>query len=142
MSTRAQAIGLTLTRWSLATVSLMHGLANTFGLFGGPGLQSFVTSMSGKVGVAPELTAYVVAIGQLVGGVCLLFGPMARFTAGIMLAFVLADIAFAGRWQAFFVENGGIEYPLLLAIPCLIVATHGVGLFAVEIKAKKDGKKK
>lgn len=142
MSDRFQAISLTLARWTLAVVSIMHGLANTFGLFGGPGLTQFVTAMSGRVAIAPEITAYVVAIGQLVGGLCLLLGPFARLAAGIMLAFVVAGVVVGARYQAFFDTQGGIEYALLLAVPCYVVAAHGVGLFAIEIKAKKPPKKK
>ncbi len=65
MSARSKALSLTYVRLCLGGILLMHGLANTFGLFGGPGLASFADEIEARMSIGADLAAYIVAFGQL-----------------------------------------------------------------------------
>lgn len=134
----ASALASTFTRLVLGGIALAHGLANTFGLFGGPGHAKLAQDMAARIGVAPEVLAWVVSIGQLVAGAMLVLGVLARPAALAMLVLVVASAVASVRYEAFFVRDNGLEYPLALAALCLAVAAQGPGALRMQLGSKGE----
>jgi len=139
---RAKPLTLTFVRVALGLIALMHGLANTFGLFGGPGLEEFATQMEAKVSIAPGLTTYVVAIGELLAGISLVLGPFARISAAVLMLFVVLGCFVTARYTTFFIGNNGFEYLLALFALTLVVCVHGPGQLILKLPKRKKKDKK
>jgi putative oxidoreductase len=133
MSERTKLYGVTWNRFALATITLAHGLANSFGWFGGPGIHELSRDFARHVSMAPDLIAWIVSLGQIVGGLLLLLGLGVRWIGLLLLVFFAAQMLVAGNYRAFFVERGGCEYLLALMAMAGIVATHGAGLWVVQL---------
>ena len=75
--------------------------------------------------------------GQLLGGLALLFGPFARFAAVLAMVFLVAELLLNAKYAQFFTDaEGGLEYTLAMSALCVVVFTHGPGLFFIEFKSK------
>jgi putative oxidoreductase len=133
MFSAAQNLTLTVIRVSLGLIALMHGLANSFGLFGGPGIERFATDMEARLAIAPGLTSFVVAFGELFIGLALISGAFARIAASVALILVVAMTFVTARYTTFFVQNAGFEYLLALAALCLVVTMFGAGAFCLDV---------
>lgn len=137
MNASASALALTFTRLVLGGIAIVHGLANAFGLFGGPGHEAIAAAIGQRISMAPEVLAWVISIGQLVAGLALVLGVLARPAALLMLALVVVNAVALSRYEAFFVDDNGLEYPLALAALCLAVAAQGAGALRVQLGSKK-----
>ena len=136
MNASASALALTFTRLVLGGIALVHGLANAFGLFGGPGHQAMATAIGQRISMAPETLAWVISIGQLVAGLALVLGVFARSAALLMLLLVVASAVALTKYDQFFVRHDGLEYPLALAALCLAVAAQGAGALRLQLGSK------
>lgn len=140
-----QDLTLTIARVALGTIALVHGLSNTFGLFGGPGIEKFATDMEAHISVAPALTSHVVAFGELFIGLSLVLGPLARISALLALLLVAAVTFVGARYTDFWVKDNGIEYLLALAALSQVVMIQGPGAFCLDLgklmERLKGGKK-
>jgi putative oxidoreductase len=117
--------------WALFSVRLVvgviffaHGLQKVFGLFGGPGLAGLVQGI-GPVG-------YLVAFGELLGGLGLIVGFLSRFSAAANIVIMFGAIAMVHGKNGFFSQNGGFEYNLALIGLLLPIVIAGPGRFAVS----------
>lgn len=138
MAERGKISSLTYTRMALGLISLVHGVANVFGIFGRPGLGGLASDVADHVSVAPGLIAYLVAIGQFVCGVSLLLGPFARLSALVLLVLIVGHLLASARYEAFFVSRGGCEYLLALTAMCGIVAAYGPGALQFKFARKAE----
>lgn len=115
-------VALALLRAVVGGVFAAHGTDKIFG----SGLEA-VTANFGTWGVPlPLLTAPLVAVLELAGGVLLALGPGARPIAVALAAEMLAAIWFVHREGGFFAPRG-VELPLLLLAGCVAVAVGGPG---------------
>ncbi len=121
--------GLFLTRVMLAVVFVFHGSQKLFGLFGGHGIEG-TAGFFEQIGM-PFPTASVVLAGgtELLGGLALALGLFAR-PAALGLAATMFVAAFSAH-TGFGSQDGGMEYPLTLAVLALALALSGPGRFAL-----------
>ncbi|MDH6125893.1 DoxX family protein [Kitasatospora sp. GP82] len=122
--------GLLLLR-SIGLLLAGHGAQKLFGLFGGHGL-----SATGKgfeaLGYHPgTLFAGVAGASEMLGGLGLAAGlltPLAAATViGVMINAMVVTSA-RGLWET----EGGMEYPLCIALVALALAAIGPGRFALD----------
>jgi putative oxidoreductase len=128
---------LTFARIVLGLIVFVHGLANSFGMFGGPGVHKFAEDMATYVSTSPELLAQIIAYGQVVLGLLLMLGLFSSIASIVVLTLIVLALLVSGRYQKFYVRDNGCEYLLALAALSMIVAVHGPGALALDIKKLK-----
>jgi putative oxidoreductase len=107
-----------------------HGTQKLFGWFGGPGLSTTAqvfTVLGFPPGGRHALTA---ALGKTVGGGLLAVGlatPAAVVVSVTLVAAVAVHLS-----KGFFAQNGGYEYPLVLAAAALSLAFNGPGSLSID----------
>ena len=113
----------------VGVVFVAHGAQKLFGAFGGPGLAAFV-GMMGPLG-------YLVAVGEFFGGLGLIFGFLARFSAASIILIMLgavwmihAKIGFFMNWTGH-QAGEGFEFHLLAIGALLPIVIAGPGRFAI-----------
>ena len=109
-----------------------HGAQKLFGWFGGHGLQNtggFFESLGFRPGTP---MAFVAGAAELGGGLLLGFGlfvpAAALMLTGVMLSAIAAVHWPKGIWN----QNGGIEFPLVLATVAFAVAATGAGRYSLD----------
>ena len=132
---RAQEIGTFAVRIVVGLCFLLHGLQKVTGAFDGMGLAGFVDYVESRGVIAPTLTAYVVAFGELLAGVALLVGFFHRIAA-IMILVIMAG-AFLYVTEGYFLSTG-FEYNLALAAMALLILLSGPGAYAYRMELKKN----
>jgi putative oxidoreductase len=138
------ALGLLMVRLALAAVFVAHGLHKLAGLFAGPGVGAggleWTAATYAAMGLKPPLAlAVAAALTQLIGGVCLAAGALARWAAGAILVYVVIGTWAEHRHWGFFLnwinEPGrgqGLEYSLVLAGALTAVICLGAGDFSID----------
>ena len=116
-------------RVSLGAMFLTHSVWLKGFVYTLPGTARFFESIG-----LPGPLAYLVFAAEAVGGVLLIAGVHARWTALALLPVLLgATWAHAGNGWLFTNPNGGWEYPLFLAAAALVQALLGDGAHAVRL---------
>ena len=119
--------GATITRLSLGTILLAHGLLKIF-VFTIPGTVGFFESLG-----LPAIVAYLTIFGEVAGGAALIAGIYTRLTALLSVPILLgATWAHLGNGWVFSNEGGGWEFPALLVVMAVAVAVQGGGAFAIR----------
>ncbi|WP_116600083.1 DoxX family protein [Primorskyibacter marinus] len=120
-------VGATLTRLSLGTILLAHGLLKLF-VFTLPGTVAFFAGLG-----LPAIVAYLTIFAEVVGGVAIIAGLYTRLAAILSLPVLLGSLwAHAGNGWLFSGEGGGWEFPALLVALAVAVAIQGGGAFALR----------
>jgi putative oxidoreductase len=126
-------------RLGFGLIFFAHGAQKVFGLFGGPGLGQASEGFE-AMGFAPGLLfALLAGLLELVGGICLAFGLLARI-AGVLLALEMVIAALRVHWQNGFFLNWantpgvghGIEYSLALIVGLLGPVIYGAGALSID----------
>src|SRR2546422_7834297 len=88
-----ERLAVLILRLFLGVVFVMHGSQKLLGAFGGSGITGFAGLLA-KYGIEPHvLWAWVVAITEFVGGICILFGFLTRFwAAGLVIDMTVAVV--------------------------------------------------
>ncbi|MBO6739149.1 MAG: DoxX family protein [Phycisphaerales bacterium] len=123
--------GLLVARSMIGVVGIYHGGQKLFGLFGGGGFASTAEAMGSMGMPLPTLSALAAGSAEFFGGIALIVGLLTRF-AGANFAFTMLVASFAVHGGAFGAQNGGMEYPLTLAMVSLAIALTGPGRFSVD----------
>ena len=121
-------------RLALAAVFFAHGAGKVFGMFGGPGLKTFV-----KIGAAPFdfmrpswLWWGAAAISELLGSVLIFFGFLTRVGA-FLIACTMVVAVIAVHWpHGFFANTNGYEYPMTLLLISLALLISGGGMASID----------
>jgi len=122
----------TLLRIALGIVFLAHSAYLKVLVFTIPGTVGFFESLG-----LPAFSAYAVMLAEIAGGVLLILGIRVRETAA-----VLAVVALGATWThlgfgwLFSNQGGGWEYPLFLAIACLVQMLLGAGAWRASFFGK------
>jgi putative oxidoreductase len=128
-SSLATDAGLLLVRLALGGIFFAHGSQKVFGWFGGPGLGATVESMK-SIGI-PAILGCVAAFTELLGGLAVATGILARLGAA-GLAVVMGVAVFLVHWShGLFAQDHGFEYPMMLGAAALAIAVAGPGRIAV-----------
>ncbi|MEO8851206.1 MAG: DoxX family protein [Allobranchiibius sp.] len=129
--TSTHDIGLLALRAGLGGTLVAHGSQKLFGSFGGGGIDgtaAFFDSVGFKPGKANAILAGISEVG---GGALLAVGLATPAAAGA----VTGTMAVAGSMHAsngFFAQQGGFEYPAVLALAASSLALIGPGALSLD----------
>lgn len=123
--------GLFIARSMIGVVGIYHGGQKLFGMFGGDGFGATVEAMGAMGMPLPTMSALAAGSAEFFGGIALIVGLLTRF-AGANFAFTMFVASFAVHGGAFGARNGGMEYPLTLAMVSLAIALTGPGRFSLD----------
>lgn len=117
-------------RLGAGVILIMHGYPKLFGPK--PGLKGFSGYLQ-SLGFSPPLFwAYVVAITEFVGGVCLILGFLTRLWA-LVVALEFLVIILKVKWgKGLDMGQGGFEYDWALLMMALSLLVTGPGRAAVD----------
>ncbi len=126
------SLALLIVRVVVGLLMIGHGSQKMFGWFGGPGLVK-TQSLLKTVGFKPAaFWTLVGTLGELGGGVLFLLGLLTPLgAAAIFASMLMAVLKFhwkAGLWA----QNGGYEYPLVLALIALAIGMVGGGNYSLD----------
>lgn len=113
-------LGLLLIRLALATVFIAHGVQKLHNM-------DMVVGFMAGMGI-PAALAWAVALGELLGGIAMLFGVFTKY-AGAVLAIIMAVAIWKVKAKAGFF--GGWEFDLTLLLAALAIISTGPGKFAL-----------
>lgn len=122
-----QQIGAMISRISLGTILLAHGLLKVM-VFGVEGTVGYFASLG-----LPSFIAYLTIFGEIAGGIALILGLYTRLAAALSVPILIgATWAQLGNGWLFSNANGGWEFLLLLVALSVSVAFQGPGAFAIK----------
>lgn len=114
-----ERMALLLLRVVLGIVFFVHGAQKVLGWFGGSGLEKWIGFMN-SVNI-PKPLAYIAAYAEMIFGITLVLGIYTKISALTAFIFMLFAIYLVHWDKGFFVNKGGYEYSLVLAIASLSV---------------------
>ena len=124
-------LGLLALRLTLGMVFLAHG-AQMAGAFGGPGFTG-VAGFIGSLGFRPPRAWAALAVGgELLAGALFILGFALPLAAALAVATMLVAIIKVHAPKGFFVQNGGYEYNLVLAVTAVALAIVGPGAISFD----------
>ncbi|UCC94602.1 MAG: DoxX family protein [Candidatus Omnitrophota bacterium] len=125
---------LLVLRLTLGAIFVAHGLQKLFGIFGGSGIQGFA-GMLAQINFSPSvLWAWIVALGETIGGGFLIAGILPRLSAALIGMIMIVAILMIHGPKGFFAMRGGFEYQLLILAVCVLFVLVGAGRFSVYNK--------
>ena len=130
-TTDSRDLGLLALRLGVGGTLVAHGAQKLFGWFGGHGLAGTAAFFE-SVGFRPGRTNAVLAGAGEAGGGTLLALGLATPAAGAAVAGTLAVAASMHKDNGFFAQDGGLEYPALLALTAGALALSGPGQLSVD----------
>ena len=117
-----------LLRLSLGIMFVSHGLMKVF-VFTMPGTVHFFETVG-----FPGWMAYLVVLGEIGGGILLVFGVYTRWIALANVLIVLgATTVHWGNGWVFSNQGGGWEYPVFLIAASIVLALLGNGAYALQL---------
>jgi len=131
LDTRGPALAAFVLRVASGVAFLMHGLY----------LKVFVFTMAGTVGFfeslgLPGFAAWLVVIGETVGGLMLILGVRVRLASLWLIPILLGAVWTHGpNGWLFTAPNGGWEYPLFWTAAQVAILLAGPGAFALRAGA-------
>jgi putative oxidoreductase len=121
-------IAVTLLRISLGAMFLAHSVILKLLVFTLPGTAGYFASIG-----LPGWGAYLVFAAEAAGGLMLVLGVQARWTALALVPILVGAVwAHTGNGWVFSGEGGGWEYPAYLTVLALAQALLGDGLWVLS----------
>jgi putative oxidoreductase len=128
---------LPLLRIGLGIILIPHGCQKLFGWFGGLGFEKF-SAIFANIGYKPGwLWVLIVALTELVGGLCMVFGLFTRVAALFIAIFMINAVWFTSA-KGFFWTSGGLEFSLLLLLVAIVFLVRGGGQCSLDSKMSKE----
>lgn len=119
-------------RIGLGLIMMGHGAQKLFAWFDGNGLAATASFFEKQLELAPGIVFASLAGGtQLIAGLLVMLGLLTRFAA-LSLAITMLVAIVTVHPNAFFAQNGGMEFPLMLLLACLSLVIGGGGRFAMD----------
>ncbi|HMA53959.1 MAG TPA: DoxX family protein [Acidobacteriota bacterium] len=124
--------GLLILRVALGGIFFAHGAQKLFGWFGGRGLSGHAGFL-GSLGLRPaRLLAVVSGLGEFLGGSGVLFGFLMPLPSAAIIGAMAVAIIKVHWPKGFWNHDGGIEYPLVLAILAFVIGLAGPGRLSLD----------
>ena len=116
-------VALLLMRLMLGAVFVFHGVGK---LRAEGGVEAFAANLE-KMGIpSPLLGAYAATFTELIGGILLIIGIVVELAVVPMVVTMLVA-SFKVHGGAFDAREGGMEYPLTLAVMLVALGLMGAG---------------
>jgi len=129
--TDSRDLGLLALRLGVGATLVAHGTQKLFGWFGGHGLAGTAAFFE-SVGFTPgRANALLAGAGEAGGGSLLALG-LATPAAGAAVAGTMAVAASMHKDNGFFAQDGGLEYPAVLALTAGAIALSGPGRLSLD----------
>jgi putative oxidoreductase len=126
-SERALALGLFLLRTIVGVVLVAHGAQKLF-TFGLSGTEQGFSQMSVPF---PQITAPLVSLLELGGGIFLIFGLLTRIFAFLFACDMAGAIVFVHFASGFFLPTG-YEFALLIGVLAIALLFTGPGSWSLD----------
>ena len=130
--TDLSSAGILILRIVLGGIFFAHGAQKLFSWFGGHGLSGHAAFLE-SLGLKPARPlAAVSGLGEFFGGLGVLSGFLTPIAAaGLMGSMSVAIIKVHWR-NGFFNHDGGIEFPLTLAVTAFVIGLIGPGRHSLD----------
>jgi putative oxidoreductase len=125
-------LGLLILRVVVGLTLAAHGSQKLFGWFGGYGLAgtgSFLEQLGFRPGKAQ---AFFAGLAEAGGGLLLAAGFLMPVAAATIFSVMFVAVMSVHREKGFFVQNGGLEYPMTLGAVATALAFTGPGAFSFD----------
>ena len=125
-------VGLLILRVALGGIFFGHGAQKLFGWFGGRGISGHAGFIK-SLGLRPaRLFAVVSGLGEFLGGLGVLFGFLTPLAAAGIIGAMSVAIIKVHLPNGFWNHDGGMEYPLVLAVLAFVIGLGGPGLYSLD----------
>lgn len=125
-------IGILILRIALGGIFFAHGSQKIFGWFGGRGFSGHAGFIE-SLGLRPaRLFAVVSALGEFLGGLGVIFGFLTPLAAAVIIGSMSVAIIKVHLPKGFWNHDGGIEYPLVLAVLAFVIGLVGPGPYSLD----------
>jgi putative oxidoreductase len=114
---------------------LYHGWDKVFGEMGVSGFAGMLTDLSVPL---PEIVAYIVSYGEIIGGIMLIIGAWTHWVSKFYIVVMLGAIFLVHFQNGYNVMNGGYEYQLLLLVLGFFFMTNGAGKWSLDAHHTKN----
>lgn len=126
---------LLLLRAALGVVFVARGYQRWFGA----GMRQTAEDFAAAGVPQPTLSAYLAGTAELLAGTFLIIGLLTTIAASLLALVVLAGGYFVHLEHGFFVEDGGVEYALVLAAALFMIVVFGSGRASLDGVLTRDG---
>ncbi len=126
------AVGILVLRIALGGIFFGHGAQKLFSWFGGRGISGHAGFLE-SLGLRPSrLLAVVSGLGEFFGGLGVLFGFLMPLPAAAIIGAMTVAIIRVHWTKGFWNHDGGIEYPLVLAVLAFVIGLAGPGRLSLD----------
>ena len=125
-------IGILILRLVVGLIMTAHGAQKLFGWFGGGGIEG-TTGFLKSLGFTPgRVFAVLLGSVEFLGGLLLALGLLTPLSAMTIVAVMTTAIVAVHGAAGFFNQQGGMEFPLLLAVSAVVIVITGPGEYSVD----------
>ncbi|MGB2601827.1 MAG: DoxX family protein [Candidatus Omnitrophota bacterium] len=124
-------LSMLILRIVLGAIFVAHGAQKLFGTFDGIGLEGTSKMVEGLGFGNAYSIALIWACIEFIGGIFLILGILARGSAFAIALTMLIRLWKINIMYGFFIQNGGIEYGLLIIGACIPLILMGGGSWSV-----------
>jgi putative oxidoreductase len=126
------SIGLLILRLAVGLSLAAHGAQKLFGWFGGYGIAGTGQFLE-QAGLRPgRMYAAQAGLAEVVAGLFLATGLLTPAASAVVVAVMVVAAVIAHLKNGFFVQNGGYEHTLLLAVAGATLAFTGPGTLSLD----------
>lgn len=125
-------VGLLVLRAVVGALLAAHGLQKLTGWWDGPGIDGNATYLERLRYRSPRALSWLHGGAETAGGVLLVLGLATPLAAGLVIAVMLNAMIAVHAGNGLWSQNGGTEYPLVLAAVATALAVAGPGALALD----------
>lgn len=126
------SVGILILRLALGLLMAAHGAQKLFGWFGGHGLKG-TAGFFEQIGFRPGLpNALLAGLAEGVGGLLVACGLLTPLGVAALVGMMAAATVFVHLRHGLFAQNGGFEYPLLVALAAAAIGFTGPGAYSLD----------
>jgi putative oxidoreductase len=124
-------LSMFILRVIIGVIFAAHGAQKLFGMFNGIGLEGTIKIIEGLGWSHTYVFAILWGCIEFIGGIFLIFGILARWSAVAIVLTMIVRLWEINLAYGFFVQEGGIEYNLLVIGACVPLILLGGGSWSV-----------